>query len=137
MGWMQAHVQCSGARWCLSRQLLRSELAAEGIQVDRTQHLWPWQRHWPNRINNTHLHALLQQWSQLLCAGLPLLSCITLVILEPGARPPCSYELNAAAKVRCFTGASFLSSVILAQSGLFPPHDGATGCGWGSEWRVG
>ena len=111
-----AHVQCSGARWCLSRQLLRSELAAEGIQVDRTQHFWPWQRHWPNRINNTHLHALLQQWSQLLCAGLPLLSCITLVILTQ-APARLQYELMQLQKA-LLNGASF--SQALAQSCLFP-----------------
>ena len=110
------HSQCSGARWCLSRQLLRSELALEGIQVDRMQHFWPWQHHWPTRINKTHLQALLQQWSQLLGAGLPLLSCITLVVL---AQVPArlKYELIQLQKA-LLNGASF--SQALAQSRLFP-----------------
>lgn len=114
-GFDATHRQCSGARWSLSRQLLRSELALEGIQLDRTQHFWPWQRHWPKRINNAHLQTLLQQWSQLLSAGLPLLSCITLVVLDQ-APARLRYELIQLQKA-LLNGANF--SQALSKSHLF------------------
>jgi len=110
------HVQSSGVRQCLSRQLLRSELALEGIQLDRAQHLWPWQRSWPKRIDHKHLQALLGQWSQLLCAGLPLLACVTLVQLEQ-ASGRLRYELIQLQST-LLTGASFSQS--LSQSRIFP-----------------
>ena len=111
------HVQNSGVRQCLSRQLLRSELALEGIQLDRAQHLWPWQRYWPKRIDDKHLQTLLGQWSQLLCAGLPLLACVTLVHLEQ-ASGRLRYELIQLQN-SLLAGASFSQS--LSQSRIFPP----------------
>jgi len=110
------HVQSSGVRQCLNRQLLRSELALEGIQLDRAQHLWPWQRYWPKHIDHKHLQALLGQWSQLLCAGLPLLACVTLVQLEQ-ASGRLRYELIQLQST-LLTGASFSQS--LSQSRIFP-----------------
>ena len=110
------HVQSSGVRQCLNRQLLRSELALEGIQLDRAQHLWPWQRYWPKHIGHKHLQALLGQWSQLLCAGLPLLACVTLVQLEQ-ASGRLRYELIQLQST-LLTGASFSQS--LSQSRIFP-----------------
>jgi protein transport protein HofC len=114
-GFDATHRQCSGARRSLSRQLLRSELALEGIQLDRTQHFWPWQRHWPKRISNAHLQTLLQQWSQLLSAGLPLLSCITLVVLDQSPAR-LRYELIQLQKA-LLNGANF--SQALSKSHLF------------------
>ena len=111
------HSHCSGACQCLSRQLLRSQLALEGIHLDRAEYLWPWHRYWPKRIKNKHLQTLLQQWSQLLCAGLSLLSCITLVHLEE-APPRLRYELIKLQSA-LLAGAKF--SQALSQSGLFPP----------------
>lgn len=108
--------QCSGVLWCLSRQLLRSQLALEGIQVDTIEHFWPWQRHWPKRINPKHLQTLLQQWSQLLSAGLPLWSCINLVYLAKAPKR-LRYELIVLQK-SLLSGASF--SQALAQARIFP-----------------
>ena len=110
------HAQSSGVRQCSSRQLLRSQLAFEGIKLNTAQHLWPWQRHWPKLIDHKHLQALLGQWSQLLCAGLPLLSCITLVRLEQ-APVRLRYELIQLQNA-LLTGASF--SQALSQSRIFP-----------------
>jgi type II secretory pathway component PulF len=110
-------VQTSGVRRGTSKQLLRSQLALEGIQLDRAQHLWPWQRHWPNRIDPKHLQLLLGQWSQLLAAGLPLLTCITLIHLEQ-ASGRLRYELIQLQSA-LLTGASF--SQALSQSRIFPP----------------
>ena len=111
------HIQCSGICQCPSRQLLRSDLALEGIQLDRAQHLWPWQRYWPKRIDDKHLQSLLGQWSQLLSAGLPLLTCITLVYLEQ-ASGRLRYELIQLQSA-LLTGATFSQSLSL--SGIFPP----------------
>ena len=110
------HVQSSGVRQCLNRKILRSELALEGIQLDRAQRLWPWQRYWPKHVDPKHLQALLGQWSQLLCAGLPLLACITLVQLER-ASGRLRYELIQLQST-LLTGASFSQS--LSQSRIFP-----------------
>ena len=111
------HVQTSGVRWCANKQLLRSELALEGIQLNKSQYLWPWQRHWPQRIDHKHLLILLGQWAQLLTAGLPLLTCITLVHLEQ-ASSRLRYELIQLQSA-LLTGASF--SKALSQSRIFPP----------------
>ena len=48
-------VQCSGVCWCLSRQLLASQLAFERIEVDVIKYFWSWQRHWPKHIDPKHL----------------------------------------------------------------------------------
>ena len=111
------HVQSSGARQCLNRQRLCFDLALEVIQLDRAQHLWPWQRYWPKRIDDKHLQSLLGQWSQLLSAGLPLLTCITLVYLEQ-ASGRLRYELIQLQSA-LLTGATFSQSLSL--SGIFPP----------------
>ena len=110
-------IQSSGVRKCSSLQLLRSQLSLEGIQITKIQRLWPWQRYWPKRIDHGHLQTLLGQWAQLLCSGLPLLSCITLVHLEPSSGR-LRYELIQL-KSTLLTGSSF--SKALSQSGIFPP----------------
>ena len=112
------YIQCSGICQCPSRQLLRSKLALEGIELDLGEPLWPWHRSWPKHIKNKHLQKLLQQWSQLLSAGLPLLTCVTLVRIEE-APPRLRYELIEL-KNALLTGVKF--SQALSQSGLFPTH---------------
>ena len=110
------HVQSSGVRQCLSRQRLCFDLALEGIQLDKAQHLWPWQRYWPKHIDDKHLQSLLGQWAQLLSAGLPLLTCITLVHLEQ-ASGRLRYELIQLQSA-LLSGATFSQSLSL--SGMFP-----------------
>ena len=88
----------------------------EGIEVIKVQRLWPWQRHWPKRVDHHHLQALLWQWAQLLSSGLPLLSCITLVHLEQGSGR-LRYELIQLQNA-LLRGVSF--SKALSQSRLFP-----------------
>ncbi|MFT7178734.1 MAG: type II secretory pathway component PulF [Oceanospirillaceae bacterium] len=111
------HVESSGVRRCSSRQMLRAQLALEGVQLNKAQYLWPWQRHWPKRIDQQNLQTLLEQWAQLLCAGLPLLSCISLVHLEQ-ASGRLRYELIQLQSA-LLTGANF--SQALSQSRMFPP----------------
>ena len=110
------HVQSSGVRQCLNRQRLCFDLALEGIQLDKAQHLWPWQRYWPKHIDDKHLQSLLGQWAQLLSAGLPLLTCITLVHLEQ-ASGRLRYELIQLQSA-LLSGATFSQSLSL--SGMFP-----------------
>ncbi|MDC9719537.1 MAG: type II secretion system F family protein [Gammaproteobacteria bacterium] len=109
------HIQHSDVRQCSSKLLLHALLASEGIQLTQCQRLWPWQRYWPKRIHHNHLQALLGQWSQLLCAGLPLLDCISLVHLDK-APVRLRYELILL-KNALLKGTGF--SQALAQSGVF------------------
>jgi len=109
-------IHTSGVKKCTSLALLRSTLALEGVEVIKVQRLWPWQRHWPKRIDHEHLQALLGQWAQLLSSGLPLLSCITLVHLQQ-ASGRLRYELIQIQNA-LLSGVSFSNS--LSQSRLFP-----------------
>ena len=61
-----------------SRACLVDHLAQLGIELKQCHRVWPWHKRWPKRLPKVLLLALLQQWSQLLTAGLPLLHCIRL-----------------------------------------------------------
>ena len=74
--------ECQGLSPCSSNMVLRLYLSQRGIGLIEAQRIWYWQWRWPRHITPTQLQQLLQQWSQLLAAGLPLLLCLKLTHLE-------------------------------------------------------
>ena len=104
-----------GLSQCGSRVLLQLHLSQQGIGLIKSQRVWYWHRRWPKHIATQHLQQLLQQWSQLLAAGLPLLLCLQLTQVD---RAPMRLKIELVKiQQRLLSGASFAGAI--ARSGLF------------------
>ncbi len=107
--------ECQGLIQCGSRMLLQLQLSQQGIGLINSQRVWYWHRRWPKNIAAQHLQQLLQQWSQLLAAGLPLLLCLQLTQVD---KAPMRLKIELV-KIQqsLLSGASFAGAI--ARSGLF------------------
>ena len=107
--------ECQGLKQCDNRLLLQLQLSQQGIDLINSQRVWFWHRRWPKRIAAQHLQQLLQQWSQLMAAGLPLLMCLQLTQV---AKAPMRIKIELVnIQQSLLRGASFADAIAL--SGLF------------------